>query len=208
MSEVRYIHIGNPDHRDLRLAAQLLNEGKLVALPSDTNWIVVCHALNSRAVEALYRWKNEKLDHHFSLLCRDISQASEIATIEDQHFRYMKSRVPGHFTFILRASKMIRKILKASHVDHQVGVRIPPCPIFHALTAFIDFPLLSTNIAPAMLQLDGAQEIYSVLIQEEWPHDIALILDPGEYEFTGPSTVVDCSGEGISIVRQGAGEVD
>jgi tRNA threonylcarbamoyl adenosine modification protein (Sua5/YciO/YrdC/YwlC family) len=208
MEKTQYIIHSNPDHRIIKECCRQLRAGLLVAFPTDTNWQVVASIQSLQGINALYRWKGESKLKHFSLLCSDISQASEYATIDNQAFRLIKNHSPGNFTFILPASKLTTKLLKASKTDHEVGIRIPPCPLNEVLARELGTPLVSTQITPAMMELDTADQIYGLLVEERWPGDIAMVLDPGETEFTGPSTIVSLiDSDAPEIIRQGAGEL-
>jgi len=206
---IEYIIPHNPDDRILKRAGTLLKEGKIICFPTDTNWLLVCDVFSPKAVESLYKVKGEELDHHFSVLCTGISEASQIALIHNNGFRWLNKMTPGPYTFIFEANKKIVKAVKASHRDHEVGIRIPDCPIVAALARSFPCTLLSTNITPSMVGLSAEQDhhdIYSVLIEQELGTAISMILDPGEVSFLGPSTVIDFREENQPVlIRQGAG---
>jgi tRNA threonylcarbamoyl adenosine modification protein (Sua5/YciO/YrdC/YwlC family) len=205
---IEYLIPQSPDGRILKKAADLLAEGSLVAFPTDTNWVVACDPYSKKGVEALYRFKGETKSHHFSLLCDGISSASELANISDAAFRMINRRVPGHYTFIFEAKKSITKALKASKIDHQVGLRFVPSKIVTKLIELFGKPLITTNILTSQLGLSEGEDVYGYLVEEVLSHQIGLILDPGEYEFVGPSTVIDFTVDGQpEVIREGAGEV-
>ena len=206
---IEYIIAQNPDDRVLKRCSDLLSQGKLLCLPTDTNWVVVCDPFNKVAVEQLYRLKGEGPQKHFSLLCSDISMASELAIIENQAFRLIRKLVPGHFTFIFNASKIITKYLKASKTDKEIGIRIPPSQVTLKLIAIFGRALLSTNLNPELMQLDSDYPLYSTFIDDYYSHQISITIDTGETEFAGSSTIIDFSQDGPPIlVREGAGNVD
>ena len=209
MEKTQYIILENPDYRIIKESCSQLRDGKLIAFPTDTNWQVVASVESLKGINALYRWKGESKLKHFSLLCRDISQASLYANIDNQAFRLIKNHTPGNFTYILPASKMTIKLLKASRTDHEVGIRIPPCKINELLTDNLGHPLVSTQINPEMLELEFPNQIYGLLIDTTWPgSEIAMILDPGETEFIGQSTIVNLmDSSNPEILRQGAGQL-
>jgi tRNA threonylcarbamoyl adenosine modification protein (Sua5/YciO/YrdC/YwlC family) len=206
---IEYIIAQNPDDRILKRCSDLLSQGKLLCLPTDTNWVVVCDPFNRDAVEQLYRLKGEGPQKHFSLLCSDISMASELAIIENHAFRLLKKLVPGHFTFIFIASKIITKYLKASKTDKEIGIRIPPSPVTLKLIETFGRALLSTNLTSELMQLEPDYPLYSALIDDHYTHQIAVTIDTGEVDFVGSSTILDFSQEGPPIlVREGAGNID
>ena len=204
---IEYVIAQNPDDRILKKASKILADGGLVCLPTDTNWVVTADPLSKHGIEKLYRFKHAEADKHFSVLCDAISTAAAIAEIGDSTFRMLRGRVPGNFTFIFKARKSIRKKLSASKRDQEIGVRFPPSILVQRLVALHGRGLLSSNITPEMLGLkDREMAIYGNLIEETLSNDIALVLDPGEFEFAGESTIVSLVDGGDPVIlRQGAG---
>src|SRR5690606_32598828 len=138
--------------------------------------------------------------HHFSLLCKDISMATEVAIINDANFRFIKPLIPGHYTFILEAQHKLTKLLSASRNDKQVGVRFVPSKLVSSLLDSFSHPLISTNLTHQMLNIDTSIDIYGHLIEEQFAHAVELIIDPGEYDFSGPSTIISLVGGEIEIL--------
>ncbi|MDD0854473.1 L-threonylcarbamoyladenylate synthase [Halobacteriovorax sp. GB3] len=204
---IEYLIPENPDDRILKRASDSIKEGNLVCIPTDTSWVVVCDPFNKKGVERLYRFKGASPLKHFSLICDTISKASEVANIGDSAFRMIRNKIPGHYTFIFEATKKIIRAVQASKNDHQVGVRFIPGNIVNKLVEIHGEVLLSTNISEEMMGLEEGSMFYSYQIEEKFPGDIQLILDPGEYEFAGQSTIVDLSVEGeAELIREGAGK--
>ncbi len=203
---IEYIIAENPDDRVLQKASSLLKEGGLVVFPTDTNWLITCDVFNKKGVEKLYKIKNEGNLKHYSVVCDSFSRASEVANIHDKAYRMLKNKVPGHYTFIFEATKKITRAVQASKSDKQVGVRFPPCHLSKKLIETHDHVLLSTHIDNQMLGLAEDEMIYSYQIEELLMGKIDMILDPGEYNFVGASTIVDLSDESdIHVIRQGSG---
>ncbi len=203
---IEYIIAQNPDDRILKRACDFLREGKLICFPTDTNWVVVCDPFNKRAVEDLYKFKGVGPFKHFSLLCASISTATEVAIIDDNAFRHIKRVIPGNYTFIFEASKMVSKNLKASKSDKEIGLRFPPSAVALKLLQVYGKPVLSTNVTAEQLEVASDFPIYSELINDKFSHVIAMIIDPGEVEFVGRSTIIDFSKGTATLVRMGAGE--
>jgi tRNA threonylcarbamoyl adenosine modification protein (Sua5/YciO/YrdC/YwlC family) len=199
---IEYIVPQNPDDRILKKANELLREGKIIVAPTDTNWVMLASPFHKNAVEKLYRIKGEDKSHHFSLLCLDFSMASEVASIPDFAFKKIRGKIPGHYTFIFEAKKKIVKALKASKTDHQIGIRFVPSLFIERLLQEHGDCLLSTNIDR---QEEG--EVYSYQLEEELKGKVDMIIDPGEYDFSGYSTIYDFSGGEIDLVRAGAGDL-
>jgi tRNA threonylcarbamoyl adenosine modification protein (Sua5/YciO/YrdC/YwlC family) len=206
---IEYVIEHNPDDRVLKKAAQALEWGGLICFPTDTNWIVAAFPFSKEGLEKLYRLKGETPNKHFSLLCNSVSMASEVAIINDQSFKVIRQCIPGHFTFIFEATKKVTKCLKASKADKEIGIRFPPGKLVYKLIETSSFPLISTNITHQMLGLAEDEPIYSYHIEDKLSHCLDMIIDPGEFEFAGPSTIISlCSAEGIEILREGAGDLD
>lgn len=202
---IEYIIADNPDDRILQKAASILNNGGLVAFPTDTSWTITGDPFNKDVIKKLQRLKGETSDKHFSLLCDEISRASEYAIIDDSAFKIINRIIPGNYTFIFEATKKITKSLKANKSDHEVGLRFPPIHFCMELIKVFNRVLIATNITPQMLNLEEGEFIYSALIEDKLMHSIDMIIDPGEFEFVGSSTIIRFSPE-IELVREGAGD--
>lgn len=204
---IEYVIHENPDQRVLDRVKMVLDAGEIVALPTDTNWVLVANPFNKNAVEKIYKMKGEEKSHHFSLLCADVSMATDIAFIPDDVYRLIRPAIPGHYTFIFDATKKMIRSLKASKSDHQVGVRFVPSLLVQRLLETTTYPLLSTNIAPRMLGLEDEQEntFYSFQLEEALGPHLAAIIDPGEYTFAGASTIYNFTGSVRECTRVGAG---
>ncbi|MBT3984414.1 MAG: hypothetical protein HOE90_23865 [Bacteriovoracaceae bacterium] len=206
---IHYVNERNIDDRILSEVKEALEKGEILAVPGDTNWLLTCNPFAKGAVEKLYQLKKEKTSHHFAILCSSLSQATDYAYIDNSTFRQIKSCIPGHFTLIFKAKKIISKTLKASKSDHQVGIRFIPGALMTTLIEFLGFPLLCTHVTRELLGMpeDGG-DIYSYLIEESLSHQVSHIIDPGEFEFVGPTTVIDfSSGDGGEITRNGSGKL-
>lgn len=206
---IEYVVPQNPDDRVLNKAFKILEEGGLVCLPTDTNWVAACDPFSKKGLDSLYRLKKAPQSKHFSVLCSNISMASEIASVDNRTFKVIKSLAPGHYTFILNAKKKIIKSVKASKSDHEVGVRIPPDTFVRVFLEKYGKILLSTHITHSLLGLqDESIEIYSFLIDDNLGHMIPLTLDPGEFNFVGESTVIDMTDpDHMVVLREGAGDI-
>lgn len=204
---IEYVIYHNPDDRILDKVNDILKAGGLVAFPTDTNWIVACAPFHKKGIEKLYKLKNADKQKHFSLLCHDISLASKFAIIDNAAFKLIKRVIPGNYTFIFEASKLITRLLQASKSDKQVGIRFVPSQLVTKIIDHFDGAVLSTNITCEIMDISEEEPIYSYMIEEKLRGVIDLIIDPGEINFDGPSTIVDFSqGTGPMIVRVGAGD--
>ncbi len=204
---ISYVVEQNLDDRILQRASQILRNGGLICFPTETNWVAACDPFNKTAVDKLYKLRHIENSKHLTVLCSSFQKAMEIALIDDNAFRLMKKVVPGPFTFILEAQKKITKYLKASKIDHQVGIKFPPKNLPKSLLEGLDGLLLSNHITHEMLDdADPSVTIYSLQIEEQFGHLIDLIIDPGETEFLGPTTIVDFTSGIPEVIRIGAGD--
>jgi tRNA threonylcarbamoyl adenosine modification protein (Sua5/YciO/YrdC/YwlC family) len=205
---IEYVVSENPDDRIIQKASQLLKTGKLICLPVETNWIVIADPFEKQGVDSLYRFRHVDNTKHFTVFCSDFKSAGEIAHIEDHVFRLLKRVVPGPYTFIFKAQKKIIRHLKASKIDHEVGVRFPDSNLLKKLLDNHGGVVIGTHVTVDMIadHLPDAP-IWSGLIEEEFGHHISMVLDTGELEFTGPTTIISFS-EGVAeVVREGSGDL-
>jgi tRNA threonylcarbamoyl adenosine modification protein (Sua5/YciO/YrdC/YwlC family) len=204
---IEYVLPHNPDDRVLEKAKCLLAKGGVVCLPTDTNWVLLADAYCPNGVEKIYQWKRANKHKHYSLICSSLSMASEVAVVPDYAFKLLKRCVPGHYTFIFEATKKITKHLKASKTDKEIGLRFPPGDFLAKFLENFDNPLLSTQVSSEMLGIEGEMEIYGHLIEESIGPQIDLIIDPGEVDFSGPSTIYSFARGEVELVREGAGKL-
>lgn len=203
---IEYVVEHNPDDRILLKASQILKNGGLCCFPTETNWVVVCDPFNKNAVDKLYRLRHIDNTKHLSVLCSNFQKAMEIAFIDDGAFALMKRVVPGPYTFIFEAQKKITKHLKASRYDHQVGIRFPPKDLCRKIIDHFGEVVISTHLTADMLELEEGSYLYSALIEDYFGQQIELIIDPGEVEFVGQTTIVDFTTGIPEVVREGAGD--
>lgn len=196
------IYEQNPNQREIDRIVKILREGGIIIYPTDTVYAMGCDALNVRAVEQICKFKDiNPQKANLSIICYDLSSISEYAKINNTVFKLMKRNLPGPFTFILNATSNLPKIYKNRK---EVGIRIPDNNIIRTIVKELDNPILSTSVRSKddILQYAADPE----LIEEEYGDKVAAIVDGG-YGNLEPSTVVDCTGDDIEIVRQGKGEL-
>ncbi len=178
-------------------------------MPMDTNWVVLADPYNKQGVDRLYQFRHVDNTKHFTVFCSNFADASEIAVISDTTFRLLRRVVPGSYTFIFKAQKKIIKYLKASKADHEVGIRFPPSKLLQKLLDAHGGVVIGTHVTAEMLQ-DHEPElpIWSGLIEDQFGYQIDLILDSGENEFTGPTTIISFSEGSPELIRSGEGRTD
>jgi len=202
MSQFFQIHPDNPQQRLIKQAAQILHGGGIVALPTDSSYALVCHLDDKSAVERLRKIRGVDDKHHLTLLCRDLSEIAVYAKVDNRQYRLLKAVTPGPYTFILEATKEVPRRL--SHPSRKtIGLRVPEHAIAHALLEELGQPLLGTTLIPAgeELPMNDPEEIRALLEKL-----VDLVIDGGSCSLE-PTTVVDLSGDGMTVLREGRGDV-
>lgn len=183
----------------LELAVDTLRAGGIIIYPTDTLYAIGCDALNNNAIERICKIKGiNPLKTNLSIICRDISQASEYTRIDNRAFRLLRDYLPGPYTFILPAATTLPKVFKGRKT---VGLRIPDNPIPTALADMLGNPLLTTSVEDT-----GENDIiYPETLALRYGNTVDLLIDGGEGSDI-PSTVVDLTDSASpTVTRQGAG---
>ena len=202
MAQFFTVHPDNPQARLLKQAVELLNQGKVLAVPTDSSYALVCHLDDKNAADQLRRIRGVDDKHHLTLLCRDLSEIAVYAKVDNRQYRLLKAVTPGPYTFILEATKEVPRRL--SHPSRKtIGLRVPEHAIAHALLEELGQPLLGTTLIPAgeELPMNDPEEIRALLEKQ-----VDLVIDGGSCSLE-PTTVVDLSGDGMTVLREGRGDV-
>jgi tRNA threonylcarbamoyl adenosine modification protein (Sua5/YciO/YrdC/YwlC family) len=202
MAQYFELHPDNPQPRLLKQAAALLTQGGVLAVPTDSSYALVCHLDDKTASDRLRALRGVDDKHHLTLLCRDLSELSNYAKVDNRQFRLLKAATPGPFTFILEATKEVPRRL--SHPSRKtIGLRVPEHRVLLDLLAQHGAPLLATTLIPAgeTEPLNDAQDI-----RERYEHQLAGVLDAGACSLE-PTTVVDLSSDAPTVLRQGGGDI-
>lgn len=202
MAQYFVIHPTHPQPRLLARAAEIVRGGGVIAYPTDSCYALGCHLGDKEAMLRLRRIRGVDERHHFTLMCRDLSELGAYARVDNARYRLLKALTPGSYTFILEATKEApRRILHPRRKT--IGLRVPDHPVAAALLAELGEPLLSTTlILPGdEAPLEDAREIRARL-----EHAVDLVLDGGTCG-TAPTTVVDLSGPVPEVVRAGRGSL-
>ncbi|HEX9173623.1 MAG TPA: L-threonylcarbamoyladenylate synthase [Telluria sp.] len=201
MGQFFQIHPENPQARLIKQAAQIIRDGGVVALPTDSAYALVCRLDDKAAVDKLRRVRGIDDKHHLTLLCRDLSEIALYARVDNQQYRMLKATTPGPYTVILEATRELPR--RVSHPSRKtIGLRVPENAITQALLAELGEPLIGTT-----LQLPGDSEILSDpdIVRERLEKQIELIVDGGAGTLE-PTTVIDLTGSEPVLVRQGRGD--
>jgi tRNA threonylcarbamoyl adenosine modification protein (Sua5/YciO/YrdC/YwlC family) len=202
MAQLFDVHPENPQIRLLKQAAALLEQGGVLAVPTDSSYALVCHLDDKAAADRLRSIRQVDDKHHLTLLCRDLSELANYARVDNKQYRLLKAATPGPWTFILEATKEVPRRL--SHPSRKtIGLRVPEHKVLHALLALhTGGPLLATTLIPAdeSEPLNDAQEI-----RERYQHQLAAVIDAGACPHQ-PTTVIDLSGDQPEVLRRGRGD--
>lgn len=202
MAQYFEVHPDNPQARLLKQAAQIIDKGGVVAIPTDSSYALVCHLDDKAAADQLRRIRQIDDKHHLTLLCRDLAELANYAKVDNHQYRMLKRATPGPYTFILEATKEVPRRL--SHPSRRtVGLRVPEHSVTQALLAILGQPLIGTTlIAPGENEpLNDPQDI-----RERFEHQIQAILDAGACPME-PTTVIDLSGAEPNVMRLGRGDI-
>lgn len=201
MSQYFEVHPDNPQLRLLKQAAQILDRGGIVAIPTDSSYALVCHLDDKAAAENLRRIRGVDEKHHLTLLCRDLRELASYARVDNQQYRLLKLGTPGPFTFILEATKEVPR--RVSHPSRRtIGLRVPDHKVTQELLAVFGQPLLATTlIAPGESEpLNDPGEIRDRLQKQ-----VQAVVDAGACP-AQPTTVIDLTGDVAEVVRLGRGD--
>ena len=201
MSQFFQLHPDNPQLRLIKQAAQVIHAGGIVALPTDSCYALVCHLDDKDAVARLRRLRGVDDKHHLTLLCRDLSEISQYAKVDNRQYRLLKATTPGPYTFILEATKEVPRRL--SHPSRKtIGLRVPENRIAHALLEELGQPLLGTTL---MLPGDDMALTDADTIRERLERQIELVIDGGACSLEA-TTIIDLTADEPVLIRQGRGE--
>jgi len=205
MAIIRKIYPENPNPKEIQHAVEILKQGGVIIYPTDTVYGIGCDITKPRAIERIARIKGINAEKtRFSFIVYDLSHLSDYTKpIDNQVFKLMKRNLPGPFTFILEANNHVPKILQSK--KKTVGIRIPDHSIIRELVRVLGNPILTTSVHSEDEVLDYTTD--PELIYEEMQHHVDLVIDGG-FGNNIPSTVIDCTGPEVVVVRQGLGELE
>lgn len=201
MAQFFHIHPQNPQARLIRQAAEIFRQGGVIAYPTDSSYALGCTIGNKVAMEKIRRIRQVDDDHNFTLICRDLSELSQYARVDNEGYRLLKRCTPGPYTFILAATREVPRRLQHPR-KKTIGLRVPDYPIVTALLALLDQPIMSsTLIMPGeSLPMNDPEEIRQVL-----EHEIDMVIDGGPCAFE-PTSVISLETGMPVVLRQGMGD--
>ncbi len=201
MAQFFTVHPANPQPRLLKQAAQLLRDGGLAAVPTDSSYAVIARLDDKAAADGLRRLRGLDERHHLTLICRDLAEIGHFARVDNRQYRLLKAATPGPYTFILEATREVPR--RVSHPSRKtIGIRVPEHPVTLGLLELVGEPLLSTTLIP-----DGETEALNdgEVIRERYEHQLAAVIDSGACP-KEPTTVIDLTGEDPQVLRLGRGD--
>lgn len=202
MSQFFQIHPDNPQQRLINQAVEIINKGGVVIYPTDCAYALGCHLGDKAAVEKIKRIRQLDDKHNFTLVCRDLSEISTYAKVDNSSYRLLKAHTPGEYTFILKAtSEVPRRLLHPKR--RTIGIRVPDNAIALALTEALGEPIMSTSL---IMPGDDMPLMDPYEMREMLQHHVDLIIDGG-YCGMEATSVINLIEEVPEIIRQGAGDI-
>jgi len=201
MAERLELHPVTPQSRMLRVAADCLQAGGVIAYPTDSCYALGCALGAKEAMQRIQALRQTRKGHFFTIVCRDLSEIARFAIVENWQYRLLKSFTPGPYAFVLRATRQVPRRLLDSR-RKTIGIRVPDHVVVRALLNEYLEPLMSTTLqlpGDDLPMTDGRE------IEQRIGHVIDLVLDSGNCGLE-PSTIVDLSGEAPRLLRAGKGD--
>jgi len=192
----------NPDNPQSRLISQVcehLRKGGVIAYPTDTTYGLGCDIFEKRGIRSIYKIKQRDERKPFSFICADLSDVSRYAQVSNFAFKIMKRHLPGPYTFVLEATRVVPANLMTR--QKTVGIRIPDEPIALAIVRELGHPLVTTSV-----NVSGDEPLHDPLdIHEQLGHSLDVVIDGG-IRLGDPSTVISLLDDRIEVLREGSGD--
>ena len=190
----------NPQVRLIRKVKDVLEKGGVIGYPTDTIYGVGCDLFNPEAIRKIHRLKRMEKKKPLSFICADLKDISRYAYVSTQAYKIMKRLLPGPYTFILKATKLVPKI--ALTKQNTVGIRIPDNKVCLALVRELGHPIISTSVHRP------DESLYSdpMEIEERFSKQLDLVIDGGII-VAEHSSIVDLAGDSPEVIREGKGDV-
>ncbi|QFI38605.1 threonylcarbamoyl-AMP synthase [Moritella marina ATCC 15381] len=201
MSQFFYVHPDNPQARLISQAVTILRDGGVIIYPTDSGYALGCHTGDKAALERICKIRKLDKDHNFTLLCRDLSELSSYARVDNSAYRALKNNTPGPYTFIFKGTKEVpRRLMNPKRKT--IGIRVPDNAIALALLESLGEPMMSTSL---ILPGNEGTEFDPEAIRDQLENHVDLIINGG-YLGEQATTVIDYSEGNAVLLRQGAGD--
>lgn len=200
------IYADNPNSQDINKVVDHLNNGGIIVIPTDTLYAFACSMEFKKSVEVIARLKGFSLKKaRYSMLCDSLSSVSEyVRPMDRDTFQLLRQCLPGPFTFVMDANNNVPR--NYLNPNKTIGIRVPANPICHAITEALGCPLIGTSVRTLDVDRESEYLTDPELIHEVFSRQVDLVVDGGIGDDV-PSTVVDCSGGQLELLRQGKGEL-
>ena len=203
MSQYFVIHPETAQKRLVQRVADIVDQGGVIVYPTDSCYALGCHIGDKRAMQRIRRIRRLDEKHHFTLVCRDLSELSSYAIVDNSAYRLMRRCMPGPYTFLLKATHEVpRRLLTPKR--RTIGLRVPDHPVALQICEALGGPLMSSTLV-----LPGDPEPMSdpQVMRERLEHEVDLVIDGG-YCGVKATTVIDLTQGSPVVMRQGKGESD
>jgi len=194
------INCQNPQMRLIKKAVEVLRQGGIIVYPTDTVYGLGCDLSNKKGIEKIYEIKRRNKKQPLSFVCADLKHISQYAKVTDYAYKTMRRLLPGPYTFILEASRLVPKIILPKR--QTTGIRVPDNNICLSLVRELEQPIISTSVKTA----EGEDLGNPYAIEEKFGKIVDLIIDGGIIN-PEPSSVVSLVDDQIEILRIGKGDV-
>ncbi|MFH1950253.1 MAG: L-threonylcarbamoyladenylate synthase [Pseudomonadota bacterium] len=188
------VNLENPQQRHINRVSQVLDQGGLIAYPTDTFYGIGCDLFNKRGIQLIYRLKNRPLNQPFSFVCDSLKEISRYALVSNYAYKTMKRLLPGPYTFILEGTRLVPRIMLTKRKT--VGIRVPDNKISLGIVRTFGRPIISTSA--------GFDDPYSIM--EAYGSYLDIVIDGGMLN-QSPSSVVSLINDKPEIIRKGKGDV-
>jgi tRNA threonylcarbamoyl adenosine modification protein (Sua5/YciO/YrdC/YwlC family) len=188
------INSENPQQRLINRVSEVLDNGGLIAYPTDTFYGIGCDLYNKRGIQLIYRLKNRSLSKPFSFVCDGLKEISRYAQVSNYAYKTMRRLLPGPYTFILEGTRLVPKIMLTKRKT--VGIRVPDHRTCLDIVRTLGRPIISTSA--------GYEDPQS--IKEAYGAYLDIVIDGGML-YQSPSSVVSLIDDRPEVIREGKGDV-
>ena len=193
------INPDNPQPRLIQRAVECLKQGGVIVYPTDTTYGIGCDIFNKKGVKKIYQIKQRDPRKPFSFICADLSDVANYAQVSNFAFKTMKRNLPGPYTFVLEATRVVPDLLATR--QRSVGIRIPDNAIALAIVRELGHPLVTTSA-----NFSGEEPLHDpVLIHEQMGKMVDLVIDGG-VQLGDPSSIISLVNDRVEVLRQGSGD--
>lgn len=202
-----HINQDHPQPRHIERAASILRSGGVAIYPTDTTYGLGCDIYHKRSIERIIKIKGLDPKHQLSFICSDLSDIARYAQVDNTHYRVLRQRLPGPYTFVLPATKEVPRIVMTR--AKTVGIRVPDCPVLRALVESLGHPLITTTVGKTERVTTNPQAVYYHAddIVADFSQQVDVFLDASTV-MGEPSSIIDLTEDPPVLLRQGAGDID